>query len=140
MGALREELKTLIGLLVEDYSTNIKMVLRDFLVNFDIAYSERKRTESLIDFTDLEVKTIELLKNKKQIAKEIKQKFKYILVDEFQDISRLQKSIIDLIRDRDNLFIVGDEKQSIYGFRDAEVEIFPGYTERFRPGIFDKPE
>ncbi len=124
LGALREELKTLIGLLAEDYSTRIKMVLRDFLITFDIAYSERKRTESLIDFTDLEIKTIELLKNKKQIANEIKQKFRYILVDEFQDISRLQKIIIDLIKSKDNLFIVGDEKQSIYGFRDAEVEIF----------------
>ncbi len=121
---LREELKILIGLLAEDYSTSMKMVLRDFLVNFDIAYSEWKRTESLIDFTDLEAKTIELLKDKKQIAKEIQQKFRYILVDEFQDISRLQKTIIDLIRSKDNLFIVGDEKQSIYGFRDAEVEIF----------------
>jgi len=121
---LREELKTLIGLLVEDYSTSIKMVLRDFLVNFDIAYSKRKMAESLIDFTDLEAKTIELLKNKRYIADEIRQKFKYILVDEFQDISRLQKTIIDLIRNKDNLFIVGDEKQSIYGFRNAEVEIF----------------
>ena len=121
---LREELKTLIGLLAEDYSTSIKLVLRDFLMNFDIAYSERKRAESLIDFTDLEAKTIELLENKKYIADEIKQKFKYILVDEFQDISRLQKTIIDLIRNKDNLFIVGDEKQSIYGFRNAEVEIF----------------
>ena len=124
LSALREELKTVIGLLAEDYSTRIKMVLRDFLITFDIAYSERKRTESLIDFTDLEIKTIELLKNKKQIAKEIQQKFRYILVDEFQDISRLQKTIIDLIKSKDNLFIVGDEKQSIYGFRDAEVEIF----------------
>ncbi len=121
---LREKLKTLIGLLVEDYSTSIKMVLRDFLVNFDIAYSKRKMAESLIDFTDLEAKTIELLKNKRYIADEIRQKFKYILVDEFQDISRLQKTIIDLIRNKDNLFIVGDEKQSIYGFRNAEVEIF----------------
>ncbi len=121
---LKNKLKELSGLLVEDYSARIKMALRDFLMNFDTAYSERKRAESLIDFTDLEAKTIELLKNKKQIAKEIQQKFRYILVDEFQDISRLQKTIIDLIRSEDNLFIVGDEKQSIYGFRDAEVEIF----------------
>jgi len=131
---LREELKTLIGLLAEDYSTNIKMVLRDFLVNFDIAYSEWKRAESLIDFTDLEAKTIELLENKKYIANEIKQKFKYILVDEFQDISRLQKTIIDLIRNKDSLFIVGDEKQSIYGFRNAEVEIFQDIQKNVEPG------
>ena len=122
--SLRDELENLIGLLAEDYSTSIKKILRDFLVNFDIACSERKKAESLIDFTDLEVKTIELLENKKYIADEIKRKFKYILVDEFQDISGLQKIIIDLIRSKNNLFIVGDEKQSIYGFRNADVEIF----------------
>ena len=124
LGTLRDELKVLIGLLAEDYSTNIKMMIRDFLVNFDIAYSEWKKVEGLIDFTDLEVKTIELLENREYIANEIKRKFKYILVDEFQDISGLQKKIIDLVKNKDNLFIVGDTKQSIYGFRNADVEIF----------------
>ena len=124
LGNLRDELNNLIGLLVEDYSTSIKMVLRDFLVNFDNAYLERKKAEGLIDFTDLEVETINLLENSEYIANEIKQKFKYILVDEFQDISTLQKTLIDLIRSKGNLFIVGDAKQSIYGFRNADVEIF----------------
>jgi ATP-dependent helicase/nuclease subunit A len=124
LSALREEIKNLIGLLVDDYSKGIKIMLKDFLMDFDIAYSEQKRKESFIDFTDLEVKTIELLENKEYITDEIKRKFKYILVDEFQDISRLQKNIIDLIRSKDNLFIVGDEKQSIYGFRNADVNIF----------------
>ncbi|MCR4291081.1 MAG: UvrD-helicase domain-containing protein, partial [Candidatus Scalindua sp.] len=50
LGALRDELKVLIGLLVEDYSTDIKIMIRDFLANFDIAYSERKKVEGLIDF------------------------------------------------------------------------------------------
>ncbi len=134
LGALRDELKVLIGLLVEDYSTNIKIMIRDFLVNFDIAYSERKKVEGLIDFTDLEVKTIELLENREYIANEIKRKFKYILVDEFQDISGLQKKIIDLIRSKDNLFIVGDAKQSIYGFRNADVEIFQDIQNDIDPG------
>ncbi|NOR65138.1 MAG: AAA family ATPase, partial [Candidatus Scalindua sp.] len=134
LGALRDELKTLSALLVEDYSTSIKMMLMDFLVNFDIAYSGRKKVDGLIDFTDLEVKTIELLENREYIANEIKRKFKYILVDEFQDISRLQKKIIDLIRSKDNLFIVGDAKQSIYGFRNADVEIFQDIQNDIDPG------
>ena len=134
LAALRDELKVLIGLLVEDYSTNIKMMIRDFLMNFDIAYSERKKVEGLIDFTDLEVKTIELLENREYIANEIKRKFKYILVDEFQDISGLQMKIIDLIRSKDNLFIVGDAKQSIYGFRNADVEIFQDIQNDIDPG------
>jgi ATP-dependent helicase/nuclease subunit A len=134
LDALRGELKVLIGILVEDYSTNIKVMIRDFLVNFDIAYSERKKTEGLIDFTDLEVKTIELLENREYIANEIKRKFKYILVDEFQDISGLQKKIIDLIKSKDNLFIVGDAKQSIYGFRNADVEIFQDIQNDIDPG------
>ena len=134
LGALRDELKVLIGLLVENYSTDIKVMLRDFLVNFDIVYSERKKVEGLIDFTDLEVKAIELLENREYIANEIKRKFKYILVDEFQDISGLQKKIIDLIRSKDNLFIVGDAKQSIYGFRNADVEIFQDIQNGVDPG------
>ena len=134
LGALREELKNLIGLLVEDYSTSIKVMIRDFLMNFDIAYSERKKVGGLIDFTDLEVKAIELLKNNEYIANEIKRKFKYILVDEFQDISGLQKKIINLIRSKNNLFIVGDAKQSIYGFRNADVEIFQDIQNDIDPG------
>ena len=134
LAALRDELKVLIGILVEDYSANIKMMIRDFLVNFDIAYSERKKVEGLIDFTDLEVKTIELLENREYIANEIKRKFKYILVDEFQDISGLQKKIIDLVKGKDNLFIVGDAKQSIYGFRNADVEIFQDIQNDIDPG------
>ncbi len=121
---LRAELNHLIGLLVEDYSTDIKMVLRDFIVKFDTVYLERKKNRGLIDFTDLEVEAIKLLEKNEHIANEIKRKFKYILVDEFQDISMLQKSLIDLIRSKNNLFIVGDAKQSIYGFRNADVEIF----------------
>ncbi|MFQ5715231.1 MAG: UvrD-helicase domain-containing protein [Candidatus Scalinduaceae bacterium] len=134
LSALREELKTLVKLLAEDYSASIKKILKDFLMNFDTTYLERKRAESLIDFTGLEVKTIELLENKKYIANEIRQKFKYILVDEFQDISRLQKAIIDLIRGKDNLFVVGDAKQSIYGFRNADVEIFQDIQKEMNPG------
>ena len=134
LAALRDELKVLIGLFAEDYSINTKIMIRDFLVNFDIAYSERKKVEGLIDFTDLEVKTIELLENREYIANEIKRKFKYILVDEFQDISGLQKKIIDLVRSKDNLFIVGDAKQSIYGFRNADVEIFQDIQNGIDPG------
>lgn len=134
LAAMRDELKVLIGLLVEDYSTSINIMLRDFLVNFDIVYSERKKVEGCIDFTDLEVKAIDLLENREYIANEIKRKFKYILVDEFQDISGLQMKIIDLIRGKDNLFIVGDAKQSIYGFRNAAVEIFQDIQNDIDPG------
>ena len=122
--SLREECNDLIGLLAEVSSTRIKIAVRDFLGDFDVAYRERKRSESFVDFTDLEDKTIELLKSNEFIKNEIRERFKFILVDEFQDTSRLQKTIIDLIRGKDNLFVVGDEKQSIYGFRNADVEIF----------------
>ncbi len=134
LSAMRDELKVLIGLLVEDYSTSIKVMIRDFLMSLDIAYSEQKKIGGLIDFTDLEVKAIELLESREQIASEIKRKFKYILVDEFQDISGLQERIINLIRGKDNLFIVGDAKQSIYGFRNADVEIFQDIQNEIDPG------
>ncbi|MDR4497279.1 MAG: UvrD-helicase domain-containing protein [Candidatus Scalindua sp.] len=132
--SLREECNDLIGLLAEVSSTRIKIAVRDFLVAFDAAYRERKRSESFVDFTDLEDKTIELLKSNEFIKNEIRERFKFILVDEFQDTSRLQKTIIDLIRGKDNLFVVGDEKQSIYGFRNADVEIFQDMQKEVEPG------
>ncbi|GJQ58790.1 MAG: hypothetical protein D8M57_06415 [Candidatus Scalindua sp. AMX11] len=134
LSSLREELETLVGLLVEGYSTRIKMVVRKFLMDFETAYGERKRSESFVDFTDLEEKTIALLQGNEYIRAEIQHRFKFILVDEFQDTSRLQKSIIDLIRGKENLFVVGDAKQSIYGFRNADVEIFQDMQRDVVPG------
>jgi ATP-dependent helicase/nuclease subunit A len=90
---------------------------------FHQTYSIIKREKSLLDFSDIEHFAIEILRNQ-EAAQEYKEKFQYIFIDEYQDSNLLQETIIDTIKRHDNVFMVGDIKQSIYKFRLAEPEIF----------------
>ncbi len=82
-----------------------------------------KREKNLLDFNDLEHFTIAILKNK-DIAADFRNQFKYIFLDEYQDSNIVQETIINSIRRDDNLFLVGDVKQSIYRFRLADPTLF----------------
>jgi ATP-dependent helicase/nuclease subunit A len=89
-------------------------------------YELRKRAEGYIDYEDILLHTKILLENE-DVQKSLNEKYKFILVDEFQDTNEIQYEIFLPILDylkKGKLFIVGDEKQSIYKFRDAEIEIF----------------
>ena len=100
--------------------------------NFSNVLDEMKKERNVLDFGDLEHLTLKLLidKNEKgyeksEIAKELSQSFSQIMVDEYQDTNEAQDMIFKLIsKDEKNLFMVGDVKQSIYGFRQAMPEIF----------------
>ncbi len=94
-----------------------------------LAYQDYKRQKECLDFSDIEHYTFELLnKDDAKIAKDLKHRFKEIMVDEFQDTSPLQYAIIRLIS-HDNLFLVGDVKQSIYRFRHASPKIMEDLKE-----------
>ena len=82
-----------------------------------------KQKEGSLDFNDLEHKTLELLKNNPDILSAVKEKYKYIFADEYQDVNGVQEEILTLISN-DNLFMVGDVKQSIYAFRGCNPDIF----------------
>lgn len=83
-------------------------------------YERRLREENLIDFDDMLVFCYELLKERKDILAMWQQKFQYILIDEFQDINKVQYEIVRMLAGKgDHLFIVGDDDQSIYRFRGA---------------------
>ncbi len=97
--------------------------LLHILEAFHQTYSRIKREKSLLDFSDIEHFAIEILRNQ-EAAQEYKEKFQYIFIDEYQDSNLLQETIIDTIKRHDNVFMVGDIKQSIYKFRLAEPEIF----------------
>lgn len=86
-------------------------------------YRELKQQEAVIDFNDMEQYTFSILKNEEQ-AEEYRNRFRYIFVDEYQDTNLVQDSIISRISRGDNLFMVGDVKQSIYRFRQAEPASF----------------
>ncbi len=96
----------------------------DLLKLFVQTYSSLKQDNNVMDFSDLERKMLDILKNK-EILNEFHSSYKYIFVDEYQDINPMQDELINtLLADSSNLFLVGDVKQSIYGFRQSTPELF----------------
>ncbi len=107
-------------------SMQTQLLLR-LVRDFDILYSQRKRQLNCLDFSDLEHLALQLLSNDdkpSELADELSKKFNFIFVDEYQDINEVQQAILDKIVRVDNVFGVGDVKQSIYAFRQAKPEIF----------------
>ena len=95
-------------------------------------YEQRMRAHRLIDFDDMLVYCQELLAQRKDILSAWQQKFEYILIDEFQDINKVQFDIIKMLaRPQDNLFAVGDDDQSIYRFRGAKPELMLGFEKSY---------
>ena len=86
-------------------------------------YAALKEERSGLDFEDLELATRDLLRDEDAIRARYRGRFEHVLVDELQDVNPLQDELLELIGD-DNVFTVGDELQSIYGFRHADVEVF----------------
>jgi ATP-dependent helicase/nuclease subunit A len=105
--------------------------LYDVIEKFDKCYSEEKAKRKVITFNDCEHICLEILKNK-DINGEIKENYDYVYIDEYQDISMLQEEILRLISKEDNMFMVGDIKQSIYRFRLAEPDIFNNKYELYK--------
>ena len=102
-----------------------------FLQIFQTYENERKRIRK-IDFDDMLVLTYELFQKRPDILKLWQKKYKYILIDEFQDINKVQYDVIRMLAaPENNLFIVGDDDQSIYQFRGARPEIMLNFPNDF---------
>ena len=100
--------------------------LLDVYRNAGTIYEEKKALQGKLDFDDLQLKALQLLQ-REDVGARLAASYKYIMVDEFQDTNRLQDDIVRLLIGNfrsGNLFIVGDPKQSIYGFRHSEVAVF----------------
>ncbi len=104
-----------------------RALLQELLSRFANAYAAAKRAESAVDFEDLQLRARDLLRDHASIREREELRFRSIMVDEFQDTNALQCELIDLLGggapDKE-LFFVGDEFQSIYGFRHADVGVF----------------
>lgn len=97
-------------------------------------YEAKMRRANLIDFDDMMVMCYDLFTQRKDILQAWQRKYQYILIDEFQDINKVQYEIVKMLAaPENNLFIVGDDDQSIYRFRGAKPEIMLGF-ERDYPG------
>ena len=108
---IKEEIKTL-----DEYSVMNKQIVEVY-----DKYNRALLESNAMDFSDILLNTYKLLQNS-SILEKIQKKYKYIMIDEYQDTNNLQYKIIDLIaRKSSNLCVVGDENQSIYGFRGANI-------------------
>jgi len=97
--------------------------LRDIIIDFDTEYKKIKKRRRQLDFADLQHLALEALKSD-VVADSEKKRFDYIFVDEYQDTNKLQECIIKKITSNSNLLCVGDVKQSIYAFRQADPNLF----------------
>ena len=95
-------------------------------------YEHRLRKRGLLDFDDMLAMCYELFKERKDILQAWQRKYKYILIDEFQDINQIQYEIVKMLAlPENNLFIVGDDDQSIYRFRGARPELMLGFEKDY---------
>ncbi len=103
------------------------------LAAFAAEYAAAKAARAAVDFDDLELRVRDLLAADPAARARWAERFALIMVDEFQDTNRLQLDVLEAL-ERDNLFAVGDESQSIYGFRHADVRIFRDRRAALPPG------
>lgn len=95
-------------------------------------YERRRKLLKKIDFDDMLVLCYELFQKRPDILQMWQKKFQYILIDEFQDINQVQYDVIRMLAlPENNLFIVGDDDQSIYRFRGARPEIMLGFSKDY---------
>src|SRR5437763_4602613 len=105
---------------------------RDEIVNVFRKYKERKRDANAMDFDDLLLHWKLLLEEHDEIAGALKRKFRFILVDEYQDTNKIQADVVDaMASERHNVMVVGDDAQSIYSFRGASFENILTFPLRF---------
>jgi ATP-dependent helicase/nuclease subunit A len=110
---------------LEELAARDRELLQQLLVAFGGAYAAAKQRESALDFEDLQLGARDLLRDHAEICQRESWRFRAVLVDEFQDTNRLQCELVDLLAEGgSDLFFVGDEFQSIYGFRHADVSVF----------------
>ena len=147
--ALRDDFKKARKRLVEDLSCyekvseqneqETKSVINSLIAVYQNAKSEyqrQKQDKNLLDFSDLEQKLCVILE-KQEIAEQISQNYKYIFVDEFQDTNLVQKRILSRLGDS-TIMVVGDVKQSIYGFRGSKPKIFVDMMDQYESGVDGK--
>jgi ATP-dependent helicase/nuclease subunit A len=112
---------------LDELAVRDRDLVQELLDGFADTYAAAKRRESVLDFEDLQLVARLLLRDYPEIRDREALRFRAIMVDEFQDTNRLQCDLVDLLTEgpgERDVFFVGDEFQSIYGFRHADVQVF----------------
>lgn len=96
------------------------------------SYIRLMRAQNTIDYDDQLYLLVELLQERPNIAKQLRNRYRYIMVDEFQDTNPMQSRLIDLLaQDHENVMVVGDDDQSIYGWRGATLANIQEFSQRY---------
>ncbi|MDY2727958.1 MAG: UvrD-helicase domain-containing protein [Candidatus Onthovivens sp.] len=125
--------------LMFDLNNNISFIpmILDIVYQIEIEIDKFKREKECFTFSDIAQYALSLLEHNDEIRNNIKNKLKLIMIDEYQDTSIQQEKFINLISN-DNVFVVGDVKQSIYGFRDANPQQFIDKYNNYKNSIGGK--
>lgn len=134
----REEIRDIIteigivknrGLSIDEYESSRHGI---FFRQIYRMYEKQRKALRKIDFDDMLLLCYDLFRKRPDILEQWQQKFRFILIDEFQDVNRIQYEVIRMLAlPEDNLFVVGDDDQSIYQFRGASPEIMLGFREDY---------
>ena len=146
--SVKENLKLIDNILVCDSRTanqdifdmySILVKLKDIILEFEEEFSKRKREKNIVDFYDVEHFALKILIEEKDgeiipsdIAKKYQEKYEEIAIDEYQDSNLVQEYILNSVSKGNNIFMVGDVKQSIYKFRQAMPELFISKYKKYK--------
>ena len=121
------------GILPHEIDAGYNFFIKQSAKVFDL-YEKHCQVNDLVDFAGLLVKSYGLLKNNQSLLEHYQNKFRHILVDEFQDTNRIQYQFIKILHNQKNhVFCVGDDDQSIYGWRGAKIENIQKIENDFKP-------
>lgn len=113
-------------------SAQTASALAQALSRFDELYTALKAEKNVLDYNDLEHVSLKLLQNE-EVVKELREKYRRVFVDEYQDVSPVQEAILSKVAGEE-VFLVGDVKQSIYGFRGSKSKFFVEKRKAFKDG------
>ncbi|HVM18103.1 MAG TPA: UvrD-helicase domain-containing protein [Gaiellaceae bacterium] len=121
---------------LDELAADDRDLLQALLDGFGRAYAEAKAREGAVDFEDLQLAARNVLRDVESVRQREQLRFRAVMVDEFQDTNRLQCELVDLVAgEHAEVFFVGDEFQSIYGFRHADVQVFRERREQAGGGL-----
>jgi ATP-dependent DNA helicase pcrA len=125
-------------ILPDAYAANAELMMRDAREHMSAlhkvyaAYMQRCRLANAMDFDDLLLLTYRLFDEHEDVRKEYAERFRYVLVDEYQDTNHVQQLIVTLLtKEHRRICVVGDDAQSIYGFRGADIDNILDFQQQF---------
>lgn len=138
-GALISRAKNLLQLPAE-LDLGLESPLREKLAEVYSRYQDALYKQNALDFDDLLLLTVKIFENFPKVLAKYQKKFSYVLVDEYQDTNQVQYRLLSLLASHHNIFVVGDDAQSIYKFRGSDITNILNFEKDYPEGLLIKLE